>query len=81
MPRRRTHALTRALMQPIRAGLNKRIHASTGSVSLGDLADTSGLDLAIVRYHVKVLVACGLAEFPPGSVALAGGARDVQSGR
>jgi predicted ArsR family transcriptional regulator len=60
----RTQALTRALYHPVRATLKKTIHAD-GSVLLSDLAQVFDLAMAAVRYHVRVLVACGLVELDP----------------
>lgn len=61
MPRTRSRALARALHHPVRATLKKSIHAD-GPVPLSDLAQAFDLAEGLVRYHVRVLVACDLAE-------------------
>lgn len=58
MGRRRT--LIRALFQPVRATVERRIHASPRPTPLAELADALDLEAALVRYHVGVLSVCGL---------------------
>ena len=59
-PRTGTRALVRALHHPIRATLKKAIHAAEGPIRLSDLEDAFKLKLAVARYHMQVLAACGL---------------------
>lgn len=58
----RTQLLARALHHPARATLSTRIYAAAKPVAIADLARVMGLALGAVHYHVRVLVACGLAE-------------------
>jgi predicted transcriptional regulator len=57
-----TRVLARALHHPVRATLEKHIHAATEPIALVNLARVFDLAEGLVRYHVRVLVACGLAE-------------------
>lgn len=56
----RSRALVRALHHPIRATLQQRIAVADKPVPLRSLARAFGLETAVTRYHVRVLVACGL---------------------
>jgi len=62
MSQRRTHPLVRALSQPIRATVHKQITLAETPISVEALAAAVGVDSGLVRYHVGVLVRCGLAE-------------------
>jgi DNA-binding transcriptional ArsR family regulator len=62
VPRTRLRGLARALHHPVRATLQRTIHAD-GPVQLADLAQAFDLALGTVRYHARVLAACGLVEF------------------
>ena len=61
MPKRRFCVLGRALTHPVRASLCKDIHAG-GASSIAELAQRSGVDVAVVRYHVRVLIALGFVQ-------------------
>lgn len=59
MPRTR---IVRALCHPLRATVQKHIR-NDGPVALTDLAAVFDLASPLIRYHVRVLVACGQAKF------------------
>jgi hypothetical protein len=70
MAKRRTRALARALLHPVRATLKKRIAAAGKPLAIETLATTTDLDLRFVRYHVGILAACGAVKVAPdGRVA------------
>ncbi len=56
----RSQALVRALHHPARATLQQRIAAADKPVPLEGLARAFDLETAVARYHVRVLIACGL---------------------
>lgn len=56
----RTRALLRALMHPIRATLEKHVHAAGEPVPIAELAQLLGLSMPIARYHAQALEAFGL---------------------
>jgi len=56
-PRR---SLIRALLHPIRATIEKRIHAAAKPVRVAELASALDLDPRLARYHVRVLSTLGL---------------------
>lgn len=58
----RTQLLARALHHPARATLEKHLYAAAEPMPLVDLARILNLAIGAVRYHVRVLVACGLVE-------------------
>lgn len=62
MPRTRPRRPARALQHPVRATLRKRIYAAAEPVPLVDLARVMDLALGAIRYHTRILVACGLVE-------------------
>ena len=62
----RTHPLVRALSQPIRATVHKQIALAEAPISVEALAAAVGVDPGLVRYHVGVLMRCGVAEVTPG---------------
>lgn len=59
---RRSRLLARAEHHPVRATVRKQLHAAADPVPLDELARVLDVAIGIVRYHVRVLVACGLAE-------------------
>jgi len=60
MSRSRTRVLIRALFHPIRATVEKHIHAAAEPVSLAELASALDLEPRFARYHVRVLSSLGL---------------------
>lgn len=60
MAPRRSRALVRALHHPLRATLQQRIAAAGKPVPLEGLIRAFDLETGVARYHVRVLIACGL---------------------
>lgn len=58
----RDRARALALQHPVRATLHERLRAATAPVPLEDLAQAMGVAVHKVRYHVRVLISCGLAK-------------------